>query len=322
MERHRGGPEARLHVRGKAEERDTELTRVPSGEPEESRPGRRRPTWLLAAVLAVALLLTLPIPIMVSMLGDAKGDGPGGFLLIDDQFNVKGRWEKDTGNMKSNYDFWYQPRHNVMVSSEWAAPNTVKRGFKIEDLNAGKYGHHLHFWDWSKRQITQSVDLGEEQLGADSQLVGDMLNDRSLIASRAKRWDEAISYAERALEIRREEYGERSVQVAASLRGLAEALAADGEPGQALELVQGRLQLPVQALGDFGDRLGPVRLREVDRVSKSHQDLGKSFIPEGVLDRERDRRDFPDTLDEMAQAGPEVDRATTRIRELALRCDP
>ena len=62
--------------------------------------------------------------IMISMLGDAKGDGPGGFLLLDDKFEIAGRWEKDATGMNFNYDFWYQPRHNVMVSSEWAAPKT------------------------------------------------------------------------------------------------------------------------------------------------------------------------------------------------------
>ena len=31
--------------------------------------------------------------IMISMLGDAKGDLPGGFLLLDDKFNVAGRWD-------------------------------------------------------------------------------------------------------------------------------------------------------------------------------------------------------------------------------------
>src|SRR6185436_10364548 len=66
--------------------------------------------------------------------------------------------------MKFNYDFWYQPRHNVMLSSEWSAPNTVKGGFKVEDVKAGKYGHHLHFWDWKKRTITQSIDLGADGL--------------------------------------------------------------------------------------------------------------------------------------------------------------
>ena len=64
--------------------------------------------------------------------------------------------------MNYNYDFWYQPRHNVMVSSEWAAPSTTRPGFKLDDVKAGKYGHHLHFWDWSKRKIAKSIDLGEK----------------------------------------------------------------------------------------------------------------------------------------------------------------
>jgi selenium-binding protein 1 len=56
----------------------------------------------------------------------------------------------------------YQPRLNVMVSSEWAAPNTIRPGFKLADVRAGKYGHRLHFWDWKRRTIAQSIDLGEE----------------------------------------------------------------------------------------------------------------------------------------------------------------
>jgi selenium-binding protein 1 len=102
--------------------------------------------------------------IMVSMLGDENGDGPGGFLLLDEQFDVIGRWEADAKGMKYNYDFWYQPRHNVMVSSEWAAPNTNRPGFKLEDVKAGKYGQHIHFWDWDKKKITKSLDLGEKGL--------------------------------------------------------------------------------------------------------------------------------------------------------------
>ena len=64
--------------------------------------------------------------------------------------------------MNYNYDFWYQPRHNAMVSSEWAAPKTTRPGFKLDDVKAGKYGHHLHFWDWEKRRIASSIDLGEK----------------------------------------------------------------------------------------------------------------------------------------------------------------
>ena len=60
--------------------------------------------------------------IMLSMLGNDKGDGPGGFLMMNDKFEVTGPWEASREGMNFNYDFWYQPRHNVMVSSEWAPP--------------------------------------------------------------------------------------------------------------------------------------------------------------------------------------------------------
>jgi len=33
---------------------------------------------------------------------------------------VKGKWS-DT-ETEYGYDFWYQPRHNIMVSSQWGAP--------------------------------------------------------------------------------------------------------------------------------------------------------------------------------------------------------
>jgi selenium-binding protein 1 len=102
--------------------------------------------------------------IMLSMLGDARGEGPGGFLLLDQDFEIVGRWEKDAAGMKFNYDFWYQPRHNVMISSEWAAPNTVRGGFQLDDVKSGKYGSQLHFWDWNQRKIQQTIDLGGDGL--------------------------------------------------------------------------------------------------------------------------------------------------------------
>jgi selenium-binding protein 1 len=98
--------------------------------------------------------------VMISMLGDANGDGPGGFLLLDDKFDVKGRWEHDPKGVEFNYDFWYQPRHNVMVSSEWAAPKTFAPGPKFEDVAAGKYGRRIHLWDWKARKVLASFDLG------------------------------------------------------------------------------------------------------------------------------------------------------------------
>lgn len=98
--------------------------------------------------------------IMLSMLGNAKGDGPGGFLLLDDKYEIKGRWEAAGQTVPLNYDFWYQPRQNVMVSSEWASPKTFAPGPNFDDVKAGKYGQKIHLWDWKERKVRQSFDLG------------------------------------------------------------------------------------------------------------------------------------------------------------------
>ncbi len=102
--------------------------------------------------------------IIISMLGDARGNAPGGFLHLDESFEIVGRWENDLAGMKFNYDFWYQPRHNVMVSSEWAAPNTFLPGFDLEAVGHLKYGRELHFWDFAERAVKKTVYLGEDGL--------------------------------------------------------------------------------------------------------------------------------------------------------------
>jgi selenium-binding protein 1 len=100
--------------------------------------------------------------IMISMLGDGQGNAPGGFLLLDENFEIAGRWEPKASGMQFNYDFWYQPRHNVMISSEWAAPNTFQKGFDLKEVEAGKYGHSISFWDWEKRKLLKKHDLGSD----------------------------------------------------------------------------------------------------------------------------------------------------------------
>lgn len=100
--------------------------------------------------------------IIISALGDANGNAPGGFLIVDENFKVAGRWEKSNEGMPYNYDFWYQPRHNIVVSSEFAAPTTYGPGFRMEDVKAGRYGQRLHFWDWTTHKRIQTIDLGSE----------------------------------------------------------------------------------------------------------------------------------------------------------------
>uniref|UniRef100_A0A8B9WB88 Methanethiol oxidase n=1 Tax=Bos mutus grunniens TaxID=30521 RepID=A0A8B9WB88_BOSMU len=97
--------------------------------------------------------------VMISALGDPKGNGKGGFVLLDGEtFEVKGTWEQPGGAAPMGYDFWYQPRHNVMISTEWAAPN-VFDGFNPADVEAGLYGQHLHVWDWQRHEKVQTLTL-------------------------------------------------------------------------------------------------------------------------------------------------------------------
>ncbi|ACZ42219.1 selenium-binding protein [Thermobaculum terrenum ATCC BAA-798] len=101
--------------------------------------------------------------VVISMLGDENGDTPGGFAVLDAKnFDVLGRWEARPGEIQFNYDFWYQPRKNTLISSEWAAPKTFQDGFNLQDVQEGKYGHSIHFWDLSEKRVVQSIDLGEE----------------------------------------------------------------------------------------------------------------------------------------------------------------
>lgn len=64
---------------------------------------------------------------------------PGGFVLLDGEtLEVKGTWERPGGAAPLGYDFWYQPRHDVMISTEWAAPNVFRDGFNPADVEAGE----------------------------------------------------------------------------------------------------------------------------------------------------------------------------------------
>jgi selenium-binding protein 1 len=103
--------------------------------------------------------------VVISMLGDADGNGAGGFAVVDAQtFELKGRWEAGGETPRFNYDFWYQPRKNVLVSSEFGAPNAYEKGFDLDDVGAGHYGSRLHFWNLAERRLEQTVDLGENGL--------------------------------------------------------------------------------------------------------------------------------------------------------------
>jgi methanethiol oxidase len=101
--------------------------------------------------------------VTVSMLGDVDGNLPGGFAVLDAKdFSVLGRWDKEKNGQEFMYDFWYSPRHNTLLSSEWGAPNTFLDGFNPDDVAEGKYGRRLHFWDLERHAKVQTIDLGDD----------------------------------------------------------------------------------------------------------------------------------------------------------------
>ena len=103
--------------------------------------------------------------IVVSMLGDADGNGACGFAVLDARtFEIKGRWENGGPHPPLNYDFWYQPRQNVLASSEFGEPNAYEGGFDPADVAAGRYGSRLHFWNLAERTLEQTLELGDTGL--------------------------------------------------------------------------------------------------------------------------------------------------------------
>ncbi|XP_022211607.2 methanethiol oxidase [Drosophila obscura] len=101
--------------------------------------------------------------IMISVMGDAEGNAKGDFILFDSDFNCIGTWTKGAKKALCGYDFWYQPYFDVMVASEWGAPNKFRRGWQSGDLeDMTQYGCRLNFYKWSTQTLYQTIDLGTD----------------------------------------------------------------------------------------------------------------------------------------------------------------
>lgn len=50
-----------------------------------------------------------------------------------------------------------------MVSSEWGAPKVFKTGYHPSHATDKEaYGRSLNFFSWSKRELIQTIDLGDD----------------------------------------------------------------------------------------------------------------------------------------------------------------
>ncbi|CAI2352394.1 unnamed protein product [Caenorhabditis sp. 36 PRJEB53466] len=98
--------------------------------------------------------------IMISTLGRADGTPSGNFLLLDgNTFKPKGTWPVDGKTVQFNYDFWYQPRRNIMISTEWGSPNNIKKGFDLWHVEKGLYGNSVHIFEWDSKKYKQRLTL-------------------------------------------------------------------------------------------------------------------------------------------------------------------
>lgn len=63
-------------------------------------------------------------------MGKPNGDALGDFLCVDSEsLEVKGSWTKGDKRAMFGYDFWYQPHHDTLVSTEWGIPRVFKTGY-------------------------------------------------------------------------------------------------------------------------------------------------------------------------------------------------
>jgi methanethiol oxidase len=150
-----GTHSSRIHVVDtRPDPRNPQLIKVIEGEEVMRRTGYSAPHTVHCG----------PDGIYMSALGSPDGDGPGGIFVLDhNNFQIKGRWEKERGPQHLSYDFWWHLGQDVMIKSEWGTPNMVKDGVDPELLLGGKYGSALHVWDLKRRRHLQKLDLGPEQ---------------------------------------------------------------------------------------------------------------------------------------------------------------
>ncbi|KAI4793377.1 hypothetical protein KUCAC02_032764 [Chaenocephalus aceratus] len=101
--------------------------------------------------------------IMISCMGDPGGNGKGGFVLLDGEtFEVVGNWEHPGEAAPFGYDFWYQPRHNVMISTEWGRPKLWPMGSTRTTSKRDCTAARSTSGTWTSHRKLQTLDLGED----------------------------------------------------------------------------------------------------------------------------------------------------------------
>ncbi|RMZ53473.1 hypothetical protein APUTEX25_003295 [Auxenochlorella protothecoides] len=99
--------------------------------------------------------------IVVSALGTPDGKAKGGFVVLDENLEVKGTWSGS--EVEYGYDFWYQPAHDLLASTSWGAPAALFKGFNPAEVPT-EYGDAVYIWSWEGRDLKQTIHLGQDGL--------------------------------------------------------------------------------------------------------------------------------------------------------------
>ena len=103
--------------------------------------------------------------VVISMLGDADGNGACGFAVVDARtFEVKGRWEDGTDLPRFNYDFWYQPRRTCSPRRNSASPRPTSPASTSTTSPPGATAAGCTSGTSPSGDFEQTLELGETGL--------------------------------------------------------------------------------------------------------------------------------------------------------------
>ncbi len=97
-------------------------------------------------------MYVVPGGVLLAMLGEVGGGGPGALVLVDDDGNFQQAWPvvRPDGTPGYMYDVGVKPEMNRMITSSWAHPGHIKDGTHPEHS-----GRDVVVWDRQQKKILQ-----------------------------------------------------------------------------------------------------------------------------------------------------------------------
>ena len=107
-------------------------------------------------------LYAVPGGMLIAMLGDVDGGGPGGLVRLDNDGNFRDALPgpDHRGSPVYMYDVGIKPEMNRMITSSWAFPQHIQHG----PAPAEEVGSAVVVWDWKRSEVIQVANLDKAPL--------------------------------------------------------------------------------------------------------------------------------------------------------------